>query len=376
MLFAEIPGLQEIKDSLIASYTKNHIAHAQLFNSAVGGGGLPIALAFTTYLLCQDKQDQDACGVCPSCQKMSRMVHPDVHFYYPKPAPPKPSEYEKQFAEVLKKWREFAVAKPYGDVDDWVNFNGYENKNVQISKEDSRQLIRTVSMKSFEGDFKILIIWYPEFMHPSAANGILKVLEEPPTNTIYLLVSYAYDNLLATIKSRTQIFNIPPFKEEAIKNYLIGQKDADPDLAEKVSRIAGGSLGKALYEMDNAGSIAYQKFQSWMRMCLSGSYTELIKLSDEFNQSAKPAQRNELEFAISLIREAILSKATDGQLMTREGEEGAFIEKFGGFASLQALEAIYLKMSESLHHLQRNANARITFMNLSLECSQLLRRQT
>lgn len=373
MLFAEIPGLQEIKNSLVASYTNNHIAHAQLFNSKVGGGGLPMALAFATYLLCKDKQENDACGACPNCQKMSRMVHPDVHFFYPKPSVPKSSEYERQYAEVLKKWREFAVSKPYSDIDDWVNFNGYENKNVLISKEDSRQLIRTVSMKSFEGDFKILIIWYPEFMHPSAANGILKVLEEPPTQTIYLLVSYAYDNLLATIKSRTQIFNIPPFKEDSIKRYLIEKKNADPDMAEKIGRLSGGSLGKAIYELDHAGSVAYQKFQNWMRICLSGDFTEMVKLTDEFNQSTKPAQRNELEFAISLIRESILSQTGDGRLMSREGEEGVFIKKFGGFASQEALEKIYFKMGECLAHLQRNASPKITFMNLSLECSQLLR---
>lgn len=373
MLFAEIPGLEEIKNSLVGSYKNNHIAHAQLFNSTGGGGGLPMALAFATYLLCENKQESDACGACPACQKMSRFVHPDVHFFYPKPSPPKPSEYEKHFADIRSKWRNFAMSSPYADLDDWVNFNGFENKTILISKEDSRQLIRTVSMKAFEGAFKILVIWYPEFMHPAAANGILKVLEEPPTQTIYLLVSYAYDSLLATIKSRTQIFNIPPFKEEAIREYLLKERQAAPEVADRISRVSAGSLGKAIQELDHSAPVAYQRFQNWMQLCLNAKYTDLVKMTDEFAQNARPAQRNELEFAISLIRESILSLTEDPRLMVREGEEARFIHKFGHFASLEKLEKIYNAIGDSLNHLQRNANVKITFMNLSLECSRVLR---
>lgn len=375
MQFAEIPGLNELKSSLIGSYKNNHIAHAQLFNSPLGGGGLPMSIAFATYLLCENKQGNDSCGTCANCQKMSRLVHPDVHFIYPKPSASKSSEYDKLQSDTMKKWRTFASEQPYADIDDWIAYNGYENKNVLISKEDSRNIIKTVSMKSFEGDFKILILWYPEFMHPTAANGILKVLEEPPTQTIYLLVSYAYDSLLATIRSRTQIFNIPPFGDEVIKDYLIKDKRANSEIAEKISRLAGGSLGKALHELNNADSMAHESFRNWMQICLKGDYAGMLKETEEFVRAPKPAQRNQLEFSIMLIRDAILSKAEDSQLMKREGAEGEFIKKFGGFVSLDALEKIYLKISDTLSHLQRNASPRITFMNLSLQCSRLLRSQ-
>ena len=281
MQFAEIPGLDDLKNSLVASYKNNHIAHAQLFNSALGGGGLPVAISFATYLLCENKQDQDSCGECANCQKMAKLIHPDVHFIYPKPSASKSSDYDKLQTETLKKWRTFAAEKPYSDINDWVAYNGYENKNVLISREDSRNIIRTVSMKSFEGDFKILIIWYPEFMHPAAANGILKVLEEPPTQTIYLLVSYAYDNLLATIKSRTQIFNVTPFKEDVIKEYLIEKKGVDQTSAEKVARISNGSLGKAIYELENADKMAYEAFRNWMQMCLKGDYSGLLNVPED-----------------------------------------------------------------------------------------------
>lgn len=331
-----------------------------------------MALAFATFLLCSNKQTTDSCGACANCQKMERMVHPDVHYFYPKPTP-KAGEYDKANAETLKKWREFARSQPYAGVDSWAAFNGFDNKNLLISKEDSRQLIKTVSMKSFEGDFKILILWYPELMHPSAANGILKVLEEPPTRTIYLLVSYAYDHLLTTITSRTQIFNIPAFQEPDIVSYLTAHAGTSPEQALKAARLAHGSLGKALQELDQTGDMAYQKFQHWMRSCLSADFEELTKLTDGFAGSAKAAQRSELEFAITLVRECILAKVTDNALLHREGEEADFIRKFGGFASMAALEGIYELLSRTIGHLERNANAKITFMNLSLTTSQLLR---
>lgn len=375
MQFAEIPGLNELKSSLIGSYKNNHIAHAQLFNSPLGGGGLPMSVAFATYLLCENKQENDSCGICNNCQKMSRLVHPDVHFIYPKPSAGKSSEYDKLQSDTMKKWRTFAVGQPYSDIDDWIAFNGYENKNVLISREDSRNIIRTVSMKSFEGDFKILIVWYPEYMHPTAANGILKVLEEPPTQTIYLLVSYAYDSLLATIRSRTQIFNVPPFEDSVIKDFLVSRKGAPADHAEKIARLAGGSLGKALHELEHADSMAHESFRKWMQICLKGDFAGMLEETEEFVKSSKPEQRNQLEFSIMLIRDAILSKTDHAGLMKREGAEGEFIRKFGGFVSLEVLEKIYLKISDTLGHLQRNASPRISFMNLSLQCSRLLRSQ-
>lgn len=373
MLFAEIPGLADLKESLVASYKNNHIAHAQLFNGPVGGGGLPMAMAFATYLLCENKQEQDACGQCANCHKMARMIHPDVHFIYPKPSASKSSEYDKLQAETLKKWRTFALENTYADIDDWVKSNGYENKNVLISKEDSRNIIKTVSMKSFEGDFKILIIWYPEYMHPSAANGILKVLEEPPTQTIYLLVSYAYDSLLATIRSRTQIFNVPPFDEEVMTSYLVAERGAEREVAEKIARLSSGSLGRAFYELEHAGSLAYETFRNWMQVCLQGDYTKMVQMTEGFVASTKPEQRNMLEYSLALVRDAILSKLDDSQLMQREGAEGEFIKKFGGFASVDKLEGLYLQISDTLTHLQRNSSPRISYMNLSLQCSKILR---
>ncbi|WP_258102962.1 DNA polymerase III subunit delta [Marinoscillum sp. MHG1-6] len=372
MQFAEIPGLKDIKHSLISSYENNHIAHAQLFNGVEGGGALPMALAFTTFLLCENKQPEDSCGTCANCQKMKKFIHPDVHFFFPKLTFSKQTDIDKHHAETQKNWRTFATNNPFGGLGSWVALNGFDNKNMIITKEESRRIIKTVSMKSFEGDFKIVIIWCPEYMHPNAANGILKILEEPPTQTIYLLVSYAYERLLATIKSRVQLFSIPPLNDEEVANYLIEKHQAEAEKARQVSRMATGSIGKALKELESAGELAYQDFQDWMRQCLRRDFTALATRSEDFAKSSKPDQRNTLEFALTLIRESIVAQAGDEGLVHREGAEKDFIMKFGSAVSFEALEYTYFEISAALGNLSRNSNARITFMNLSLTISQLL----
>jgi DNA polymerase III subunit delta' len=372
MQFAEIPGLAAIKGSLISSFEQNHIAHAQLFNSVEGGGALPLVLAFTTFLLCSDKQADDSCGKCANCQKMKKLIHPDVHFFFPKLTYSKQKEIDKHHADTQKNWRDFASKTPFGSLADWVNLNGFDNKNMLINREESRRITKTVSMKSFEGNFKILLIWCPEFMNGTSANGILKVLEEPPTQTIYFLMSYAYESLLPTIKSRVQLFNVPPHTDAEIQTYLTEKLAADPAKARQVSRLAGGSLGKAMGELESMGDVAYQSFQSWMRLCLGRDYSKLIALSEDFAKSPKPEQRNTLEFGLTLVRESILSQSGDESLISREGEEKEFIVKFGNAIPLSGLEGVYIKLSEALGYLARNASPKITFMSLSLSISEHL----
>ncbi|MFY0600985.1 MAG: DNA polymerase III subunit delta [Cyclobacteriaceae bacterium] len=370
MQFAEIPGLAEIKKSLISSYENNHIAHAQLFSGVEGGGALPMAMAFITFLMCGDKQATDSCGVCDNCQRMKKLIHPDVHYFFPKLSMSKQTEADKHHASTQKNWRQFVSETPFGGIGNWVSINGFDNKNMIITKEESRRIIKTVSMKSFEGDFKILLIWCPEYMHPSAANGILKVLEEPPTQTIYILVSYAYESLLPTIKSRVQLFSIPPLSDDEVQFYLENKLQANIAKAKQVSRMSGGSIGKAIEELESIGEVAYQNFQSWMRLCLSRDFTTLSQLSEDFAKSTKPDQRNTLAFGLTLVREAILSKSGEDSFIVREGDEKTFIVKFGGAISLEALENVYFELSKALRNLSRNANAKITFMTLSLSISE------
>jgi DNA polymerase-3 subunit delta' len=374
MQFAEIPGLSDMKQSLLSSHANNHIAHAQMFSSNEGGGGLPMALAFTTFLLCENKQEKDACGVCANCHKMTRLVHPDVHFFYPKISSPKKSEYDKQVSDSLKIWRDFVSETPYGNLDNWINKVGLENKQVSISKEDSRRIIKTVSMKSFEGGFKIIIIWYPELMHPTAANGILKILEEPPNQTLYLLVSFDYERLLTTIKSRTQLFVIPPFEEQEIQQYLKNKLQLTTEVANTTSKRANGSIGLAIEEANTQYELSYTDFREWMLLCLRRDYTNLVARSEDFAKKSKPLQRQELNISIDLLREALLA-AVDPELVTKQNEERAFLLKFSDTVEPNMLEKSYFLISDALHHLGRNASAKITYLQLSLAISELIARK-
>ena len=177
MQFSLIPGLVDLKRALIQASKNNHIAHAQLFSGEEGGAALPIALAFATYLLCENKTSEDSCDECPNCQKMKKYIHPDVHFFFPSPSSESTSKTKKEEErhKQSRLWRDFLIEHPFGILDEWIERLSAENKQNQISKYDALQIIKTVSMKSFEGGFKILFIWYPEFMHLSAANAILKV---------------------------------------------------------------------------------------------------------------------------------------------------------------------------------------------------------
>lgn len=373
MRFADIPGCQSLKETLISSFNRNHIAHAQLFHGQPGGIGLPLALAYVSYLMCEDKTESDSCGKCPACQKTDKYIHPDVHFFFPLAKKTK-KEDEPDVGGVAK-WRNFLQAKPYGNPEDWIVFSESENKQNQISKEDARQIIKTVSMKAFEGGMKILLIWCPERMHPAAANAILKVLEEPPENTIYLLVTYNYEGLLTTILSRTQHFLVPVLPAGEIKNYLMNKQGITEEKAQKAAAFAEGSMEKALSLVKTAEDLNFQDFQKWMQACYRADFQELSQQSEAFGQSGKSNQRSYMLYSLNILRNVIIYKGNP-ELVMAEGAERKFIANFGNTLQLDQLEKIYMELNESLFHLERNANPRITCMALSIRILQAIHSKT
>ena len=317
MQFSQIPGNQPIKDSLLSSHKRGAVAHAQLFAGAEGGAALSLALAFGQYILCESKMEDDACGECPSCQKVAKGVHPDVHFFYPKPAA---KSDPALVANMQKQWRSFIQENPYGDLETWQRFADINDKAVQIHKEEAKNIIKAVSLKSFEGNYKILIIWYAETMNIAAANAILKVLEEPPEKTLYFLVSYNLENVISTITSRTQLVSVPPFTEDEVAGLLLKNGISESE-AGNASRIAEGSLLKAEKILQEGGELAYGDFQTWMRACLKGDFTDLVKRSERFSQSGKGNQSSELKYALSLLRESMVSLCNHTSLNHVLGEE-------------------------------------------------------
>lgn len=372
MRFADIPGHDALKQTLVSSYYKNHIAHAQLFSGTDGGAALALALAYTSFLFCENKSEKDACGTCPNCQKTSKLIHPDVHFFFPGPGKggENKEKAEKATQQQKMQWREFLTTNgPYQNLTDWSLLVDAENKRTQIGKEDAKNIIRTVSMKSFEGSYKVIIVWYPEMMNIAAANAILKVLEEPPAETIYLLVSYDYEALLTTILSRSQLIRVPNFTDEEIASYLSSSKGLPQAQAQSVASMAEGNMRRALLDVENAENIDHEIFANWMRACLANKFLDLLKMAADFKARPKSQQRLFLQYGISMIRQAIVAKA-DVSLMNTSGEAQQFALKFSKSLSLDTLSETSSELGVMMRHLDRNANAQLTFMATSLRLSK------
>ncbi|MCK5344883.1 MAG: DNA polymerase III subunit delta, partial [Candidatus Heimdallarchaeota archaeon] len=321
MLFSEIFGLQDVKQKLIQLVDSNHLAHALLFSGTEGGANLALGLAFATYLNCTNRKEDDACGECPSCVKKSKHIHPDVNFAFPVTTIKEKKGKELISINFLKEWRNFLIQDPYNNAVGWNNFLGGENKQLNITREESRQIIKHLSLKSFEGEYKIMFIWLPEYMHPSAANAILKILEEPPGKTVFLLISNDQKKLLSTILSRTQIINIRPFTDDEIREILIQQHFIDKQKADQVTHLVDGNIQEALRLSREVEDDSHKMFRDWMRTCYKGDLTGMVHWSDRFNDLNKAGQQTLFSYGLSIMRESLISMSGETGLLRILGEE-------------------------------------------------------
>ena len=371
MQFSSIPGLQQVKKLLTDAVKHNHSAHAQLFQGPEGSLNLPLAVAFAQYLHCENR-GEDACGTCAACSKSSHFVHPDTHFVFPKSNLKNDKDEERFEADILKSWRTFLKEQPFGNLEDWTASYGGEGKQPFISREESRNIIKKLSLKSFESKYKVMIIWLPERMHPSAANGILKLLEEPPPYTYFILVSNAADQLLPTILSRTQIVTTPHLLDEDIKSYLSNLGLTEPRLS-KVTGLANGNLRQALVlaegeEEDDTD----QRFSSWMRTCYKRDYLSLVNMAEEYHRLDKLQQKSMMEHSLTMMRETLLSLANAESIQRSRGQEQKFVQDFSKIMSLEKVEKSYSLINDASYFLERNGSAKMIFLDLSLQLSKTM----
>lgn len=346
----------------------NHIAHAQLFVGAEGALNLPMALAYATYLHCQQKGD-DACGVCPACSKNLKYIHPDTHFVFPLSNVKSDKDEERFKAEITKSWRAFLLEQPLGNLDDWTNYYGGEDKQALISREESREIVKALSLKPFESPHKVMIIWQPELMHPSAANGILKILEEPPPHTYFILVTNAADRLLPTIISRTQIVTIPLLRDAELESYLRTRHQLDESRAAKIAQLADGNINLAIKLLENTEDDNTQRFTEWMRACFKKNYGALLSMADDYHGMDKLSQKNLLSYSINMMRESLLFQAGATSINRTRGEELKFVQDFSKVLNLDKIEKSFRLMNDATYHLERNGSAKMIFLDLSLKLS-------
>lgn len=368
MLFREIPGLISIKQALTHAVQHNHVAHAQLFHGMVGSGNLALAMAFATYLNCEDRQVNEACGQCASCLKMSRLVHPDVHHIFPVPSA------KDEIAALTPLWRTFLLERPYRNLTEWLDYAGAKgNQQGIIPIKEAHGLMQKISLKAYEGEYKILLIWQPELMNIESANALLKSLEEPPAKTIFLLVCNDANKLLTTILSRTQRVAIPAFKQEDITTYLLEKHHLDPKRAKQIAYLSEGSLSKAVVLSTNEDKDQHEWFANWMRQSYKPDFQQLVLLADVFDAQNKEAQKGLLAYGLSIFRDLFLYQIGASELVRLEGAELDFVQKFSKVIKSERVERIVDELNTAYYHLERNARAKIVFLDLSLTVAKLMK---
>ncbi|MBK0401521.1 DNA polymerase III subunit delta [Adhaeribacter sp. BT258] len=370
MQFNQIIGHADTKQVLINSVRNKHVAHAQLFMGAEGGANLALALAYATYLNCENKQETDSCGACSSCSKINKLVHPDMHFIMPVVNTPKKEALSQNF---LPEWREFLLENPYRSLNDWLQFIGAENKQGNITKEEARGLLRLVSLKAFEAEFKIVLIWLPELLNPTSANALLKLLEEPPAQTIFLLVSNSPEKLLATILSRTQLVNVRAFTPEETMQYVQENFGVDEPKAAQVAQLSEGNLRLAGQLCTEMTSDYFEFFVNWMRLCFSEKLATIIKLSEDFQKLGRENQKNFLQYALSVIRRVMLFGVDPSLVGFVPPAEADFVSKFSKVIHANNVALLTNELNQAHYHIERNANPKMVFVDVSLALAKYLK---
>lgn len=362
MQFKQIVGQAAIKQRLINSVNENRVSHAQLFLGAEGSGSLALAVAYAQYLCCLDKQGDDSCGECSSCRKYQKLVHPDLHFSYPFFAKHK----EDTALTFIEQWREAFLANPYLGLDLWRGYLEAENKQANINIAECHQIIKKLSLKPFESEYKVLILWLPEYLDKEG-NALLKIIEEPQPNTLFLLVAQNQDQILNTILSRTQLIKVPPPTYQDIKDFLMNENHQTENAAAEIAYLSNGNITQALAMLQDEGKSYHTLFVQWLRLCFGNKGIELVGFVDQLAKLGRENQKNFIRYGISFLRECGLLLAGAGELVHLPAAELETAQKMAGVLNLLSIEAISSELEKAHYHVERNANPKILFLDVSLQ---------
>jgi DNA polymerase-3 subunit delta' len=366
MRFQDIPGLQQTKKQLSQSVLNEHIAHAQLFHGPMGGAQLAMAMAFTSFLFCTNRQGEDSCGTCPSCQKVHKGIHPDIVYLFPSVTTKKIKEAESDV--FLPEWRNFITGGLFRVLPEWLAAMGAEgNKQGNIPVEETRKLLGKISLKPFEAPFKVVIIWNPESLNLSSGNALLKTLEEPPSDTLFLLVCSDAQKLLTTILSRTQRIAIQAVDEASLAEFLVKETGTNLENAQNLAISCEGNIAWALDKSKSENLSTSTWFADWMRAVYQKNLSKLVGLADQFDGLAKEDQKSLLEYALHIFRQCLYQISEAPTLIKALEKEKAFIANFSKTLNRQSIEKISEKVSTAHYHLERNGRAKMIHLDLSLQ---------
>jgi DNA polymerase-3 subunit delta' len=377
MLFSSVIGQNELKQQLTQAVREGRIAHAQLFWGGDGYGALALALALAQYITCPNRTDDDACGVCPSCNKMQKLIHPDLHFAVPVNSTKEvPAEKKPITDHFLAQWRDAITACPYLTEQEWYETIGIENKQGNISVNEASRIIERLNFKSFEAEYKIMIIWLPERMNVAASNRLLKLVEEPPSKTLFFFVSGDTTRIIKTILSRAQPVRVPPIEEAALVQYQTAQCDFSGEQARKLARAAAGSFSKLrwLIAGSNEKNDFFEHFGALMRTAYAVDGLAFMAWAEEMAQCGREYQKAFLMYAERMLRESFMFNRSIADATYLLGEEEVFAKKFSPFVNEGNVTGIYNAFNITIAHLAQNGNAKIIFTDLALQVAMLLRK--
>lgn len=378
MLFKDVMGLEHIKNHLVSTAESGRVAHAQLFVGREGTGTLPMAIAYAQYLLCNNKggENDGENTVCNT--KCNSLTHPDLHFVFPVSTSDKIKSHAVS-DNYLEDWRQFVKEQPYGNLFDWYRLIGIEKKQGQIGVDEALDVVKKLSLKSYKGGYKILIIWMAEKMNIAASNKLLKLIEEPPEKTVLLLVAEEEEQIINTIRSRCQILHFPPLAENAIANALLSLGVSESD-ANSIAHEANGNFNKALDLMnkDSEDLVFERWFVQWVRSAFKakgnkGAIQELILWSDEVAKTGREVQKQFLNYCLTAMRQALLlNYKTHDLVYLKIHVENFDLDKFAPFVHENNIEQIVEELEKAIFHVERNGNSKIIFTDLSIKLTRLL----
>ncbi|MCC9072355.1 DNA polymerase III subunit delta' [Flavobacterium sp. F-65] len=382
MQFSEILGQDHIKNHLIKTASTGRIPHAQLFIGSEGSGTLPTAIAYAQYILCGNSGPDNENGNTSCNLKFQSISHPDLHFIYPTVTTEDVKTKPKSL-DFIQDWRNFIQEMPYGGLFDWYKILGVQNKQGEIRVEDAQEVLKSLALKSYEGGYKIMIIWMADKMNIAASNKLLKLLEEPSDKTIFILISENEESIIQTIRSRCQVLHFNGLSEQVIANALVSKENLEPNSALKIAHQAQGNYNKALHLIKNDDD-EYpfeQWFVTWVRAAFkakgnAAAIQDLITWSEQIAALGRESQKKFLEFCIEMFRQALLLNYQAPNLVYMEPKVEKFkLENFAPFVNGNNINDIFKELSDAMYHIERNGNAKIILTDLSIKLTRLIHKK-
>lgn len=382
MLFSEILGQEHLKNHLTQSVDNGRIPHAQLFVGPEGCGTLPMAIAYAQYILCQNKNSENTGGNEACNLKFSNISHPDLHFAFPVATNDKIKSHPVS-NHFMEEWRQLISQQPYGNLFDWYKLLGIDNKQGQIGVDEAQEIVKSLSLMSYEGGYKIMLIWMAEKMNTAASNKLLKLIEEPPNKTVFILIAEDEENIINTIRSRCQVLHFPPLAEIVIKEALIKNFQVEEAVATKIAHQSNGNYNKAcdlVYQ--NSEDLQFEEwFVFWIRSAFKAkgnkaAIHDLISWSEEISKTGRETQKQFLLFCMDFFRQALLLNYNTAELVYMEPKSKNFkLENFAPFVNEANIMDISNELQDAMCHIERNGNSKIILTDLSIKLTRLLHKK-